>query len=66
MRTIITVPDTREGKIIARELGRLAVIRPVACEGDNYGHVQGENAEQIVRALRLSFADLVWQSAPSR
>lgn len=66
MRTVITVPDTRAGRVIARELGRLAIIRPVACEGDNYGHVQGENAEQIVRALRLSFADLVWMPAPSR
>jgi len=66
MRTIITVPDTKAGRVIARELGRLAIIRPVASENDNYGHVQGENAEQIVRALRLSFAEIVWSVEPSK
>ena len=66
MRTIITVPNTRAGKIIARELGSLAVVRPVATDDDNFGHVQGDNAAQIVRALRVSFADLVWNVAPSR
>lgn len=66
MRIVITVPDTKAGKIIARELGTLAVVRPVASDDDNYGHVQGDNAAQIVRALRVSFADLVWNIAPSR
>ena len=66
MKTIVTVPDTRAGKIIAQALGRLAIVRPVACEGDNFGHVQGDNAAQIVRALRVSFSDLTWNVAPSR
>jgi hypothetical protein len=61
--TVITVPNTREGRLIARELGRLAVIRPVAVDGDCYGHVYGDNAEGIVRALRESFSDLVWNVA---
>lgn len=64
--TIITVPATKSGKIIAHALGTLAVVRPVASDDDNYGHVQGENAAQIVRALRIAFADLVWNVAPSR
>lgn len=64
MRTIITVPDTQAGRIIARELGRLAIVRPVASENDCFGHVQGEFAEQLVRALRQAFADLVWNVAP--
>ena len=66
MRTLITVPATREGKILANALGRLAVVRPVACESDNYGHVEGDNALQIVRALRVSFSEIVWSVAPSR
>jgi len=66
MRTLITVPATREGKILANALGRLAVVRPVACEGDNYGHVEGDHALQIVRALRVSFSEIVWSVAPSR
>jgi len=66
MRTLITVPATREGKILANALGRLAIIRPVACEDDNYGHVEGDNARQIVRALRLSFAEIVWSVEPSK
>jgi hypothetical protein len=64
MRTIITVPDTVAGKIIARELGRIAIVRPVASDNDNFGHVQGDYAEELVRALRQAFADLVWNVAP--
>ena len=66
MRTIVTVPATREGKILAQALGRLAVLRPVACEGDNYGHVEGDHAAQIVRALRVSFSEITWNIAPSK
>lgn len=66
MRTIVTVPNTQAGRIIARELGSLAIVRPVATDDDNFGHVQGDNAAQIVRALRVSFADLTWNVAPSR
>lgn len=65
MRTVITVPNTKAGKIIANALGKLAVVRPVASDDDCFGHVQGDNAAQIVRALRVSFSDLVWNVAPS-
>jgi hypothetical protein len=66
MKTLITVPDTHAGRTIAAALGRLAIVRPVASDSDTFGHVQGDNAAQIVRALRVSFADLTWNVAPSR
>ena len=66
VRTIITIPDTRVGRTIAAALGGLARMRPVAVENDNYGHVQGDYAHQIVRSLRISFSDLVWNVAPPR